>query len=70
MAMRLLPIAMTLASSLAVQSYANLILTNGKIWAGSSAQPQAEAGGVRGQPHRGESGPRRRSASGPGPKRR
>lgn len=34
---------MALASTLAAQTYADLILTNGKIWTGNTAQPQAEA---------------------------
>ncbi len=34
---------MALASTLSAQSYADLILTNGKIWTVNSAQPQAEA---------------------------
>jgi len=43
MAMRPLLIAMTFASTLAAQAGASLILTNGKIWTGSSAQPLATA---------------------------
>jgi len=43
MAMRPLLIAMTFASTLAAQAGASLILTNGKIWTGSSAQPPATA---------------------------
>jgi len=43
MAMRPLLIAMTFASTLAAQTGASLILTNAKIWTGSSAQPQAAA---------------------------
>lgn len=34
---------MALASSLGAQSFADLILTNGKIWTVNSSQPQAEA---------------------------
>ncbi len=34
---------MALASTLAAQTYADLILTNAKIWTGNTAQPQAEA---------------------------
>jgi len=34
---------MALAPTLAAQSYADLILTNGKIWTVNNAQPQAEA---------------------------
>ena len=34
---------MALASTLGAQTYADLILTNGKIWTGNTAQPQAEA---------------------------
>src|SRR5258708_24058563 len=41
--MKLLSISMALMSTLAAQSYADLILTNGKIWTVSTAQPQAEA---------------------------
>ncbi len=36
-------IAMALASTLAAQTYADLILTHGKIWTGNAAQPEAEA---------------------------
>src|SRR5258708_25651023 len=41
--MKLLSIPMALMSTLAAKSYADLILTNGKIWTVSTAQPQAEA---------------------------
>jgi predicted amidohydrolase YtcJ len=41
--MRFLLIPVALASTLAAQSYADLILTNGKIWTVNAAQPQAEA---------------------------
>src|SRR5260370_30053756 len=41
--MKLALIAMTAATTLAAQSYADLILTNGKIWTVNTAQPQAEA---------------------------
>jgi predicted amidohydrolase YtcJ len=40
---KVLWIAMAMASTLAAQTYADLILTNGKIWTGNAAQPQAEA---------------------------
>src|SRR5271157_737253 len=41
--MRLFAIGMTFASALAAQPYADLILTNGKIWTVDAAQPRAEA---------------------------
>lgn len=41
--MKLFWIVMALAPTLAAQSYADLILTNGKIWTVNNAQPQAEA---------------------------
>jgi predicted amidohydrolase YtcJ len=41
--MKLFSLAMALVPTLAAQSYADLILTNGKIWTVNNAQPQAEA---------------------------
>jgi hypothetical protein len=41
--MKIFWISMALASTLGAQSFADLILTNGKIWTVNSAQPQAEA---------------------------
>lgn len=41
--MKVLFVAMALASSVAAQSYADLVLTNGKIWTVDPRQPQAQA---------------------------
>lgn len=41
--MKLLLIPMTLLSTLAAQSYADLILTNAKVWTVNQAQPEAQA---------------------------
>ncbi|HEV2448152.1 MAG TPA: amidohydrolase family protein, partial [Candidatus Sulfopaludibacter sp.] len=41
--MRTLLMGITLASTLAAQPYADLILTNGRIWTVNAAQPRAEA---------------------------